>query len=69
MSSAHEAGEELDGVLCNGEAEGVAWCANDAEIDFCSGGKWWTLHCPTIEASAFCGLDVSSLEVDCFSDA
>jgi hypothetical protein len=59
-------GADLDGVSC-GEAEGVGFCSSDTEVTFCSGGTWYALACDKVEAGAFCGQDVETNAIDCFT--
>jgi hypothetical protein len=64
--SAAAQGQESEGVVCDASLEGVGWCADDANILFCSGDTWWLLDCTTVEADAFCGYDLEEEIVDCY---
>jgi hypothetical protein len=59
-------GETYEGVTCDSSTEGLAWCDDDVNIAFCSGGAWWLLDCsqPAIGGD-FCGDDGST--VDCYA--
>lgn len=61
--SAQGAGQDFDGVPCDAEAEGIAWCASDTEVVFCSGGEWYILDCWDIGAD-YCAED--DFSVDCY---
>ncbi len=57
-------GATYEGVTCDASAEGLAWCDDDFDIAFCSGGEWWLLDCSVL--GAYCGDD--GFTVDCYAD-
>jgi hypothetical protein len=66
QSSATNQGTETDdGTACDSSDDGVAFCADDATVWFCSGGNWYQLDCTSLDPDAECGED--SLTVDCYS--
>ena len=65
-SKAQASGSMKDGVTCDASLEGVAFCATDTTAAFCAQGQWWALDCTALEASSFCGVDTSTLALDCW---
>ena len=47
-----------DDVTCDDSIDGLAFCASDADVVFCSDGAWWTLSCPAIDELSFCGVEL-----------
>jgi hypothetical protein len=60
-------GAEVEGVACDAELEGVAWCGSESEVIFCAAGEWYALDCAQVEAGAFCGEDADTNIIDCFA--
>jgi len=56
-------GDTYEGVTCDSSTEGLAWCDDDTDIAFCSGGTWWLLDCSAL-GDYFCGDD--GVTVDCY---
>jgi hypothetical protein len=65
MSMGTDKGSSYDSLTCDDSAEGVAWCDDDYDIVFCSGGEWWLLDC-TAAGYGYCGDDGET--VDCYDD-
>jgi len=65
-SKGTQQGQTYEGVTCDSSTEALAWCDDDINIAFCSGGIWWLLDCsqPAIGGD-FCGDDGTT--VDCYA--
>jgi hypothetical protein len=53
-------------VACDADHELEAFCTDDTNASFCSGGHWYTLDCAAAE-SGFCGEDIAANTVDCYA--
>jgi hypothetical protein len=60
-------GSSEDGVACDATTAGVGFCADDATLVFCDGETWWSLSCPALVESSFCGYDEAAQTVDCYA--
>jgi len=57
----------VDGANCTPSSEWMAWCNNDNEIFFCSGGHFFLLDCKTVGGKV-CTYVSSTEIVDCGAD-
>jgi hypothetical protein len=55
-------------VACDADHELEAFCADDTNLVFCTGGHWYSLDCSAAEGGS-CGEDVSASTVDCYGAA
>ncbi len=62
--AAHKKDGEVDGIACDDALDGLAFCDTDTSLVFCDDKTWFELDCGAL--GAFCGLDESTLEVDCW---
>jgi RNA polymerase sigma-70 factor, ECF subfamily len=55
-------------VGCDADHELEAFCVDDTNVSFCSGGHWYALDCAAAE-NAFCGEDLAANTVDCYVES
>src|SRR5262249_34214674 len=53
-------------VACDADHELEAFCADDTNLTFCSGGHWYALDCSAAEGG-FCGEDVTVSTIECYA--
>ena len=59
-------GATLEGVVCDADSEGLAFCASETDVVVCLSGTWWDVACATdVQAGSFCFYDESVPSVDC----
>jgi hypothetical protein len=63
-SMSTDQGSTYEDVGCDTSDDGLAWCDDDENIAFCSGGEWYLLDCSAL--GAYCGDDGST--VDCYDN-
>jgi hypothetical protein len=61
-------GSTHDGLECDADLDGVAWCGSDFELVFCADGDWYVLDCSAVDEASFCGTSVEDMTVDCWVD-
>jgi ABC-type oligopeptide transport system substrate-binding subunit len=64
QGSADGMGDTYEGITCDDQNEGLAWCDDDYNIVYCDGGVWYSFDCAYLGDICVQYDDI----VDCYDD-
>ncbi|WP_394829688.1 hypothetical protein [Pendulispora albinea] len=62
---AQDTGAEVEGIICDADNEGTAWCNDENHITVCVSGHFYKLACSSTGKGNVCAEEVDNSTVDC----